>query len=331
MKRVNIKDIARSLSISPSTVSRALTNHPDLSKETKERVQQAAALLNYVPNLHARYFRKKQSGLIALILPEISMFFVPGLLRGVNALIEKSNYSVITFFSNNQLSNEINIIKHCLSWAVEGVLLSVSEETNTLDHLEELRVSDIPLILLDRIVDSENYCSVTIDDYKAGYDAATYLIKKKKNKILGVFGNPNIEITQKRLYGFKKSFYDHGVPFNENNFIIIDKITLLRKELISTLSNDEYDGCFFMSDELLFHAHPILKELNLYPDKLSILIISDGESSYNIFPKVSHLHHSGFEVGHTACEILLDKISSKNTDVVKKIIDTHLIEMNSVI
>ncbi|MBK6665212.1 MAG: LacI family DNA-binding transcriptional regulator [Saprospiraceae bacterium] len=98
MNRINLKELSKMLSLNPSTVSRALSDHPDIKPETKKRVQEAAEQFNYQPNLHARYFRKKTSGLIAVILPELNMFFVPGLMNGINAVIETSGHSIIIFF-----------------------------------------------------------------------------------------------------------------------------------------------------------------------------------------------------------------------------------------
>lgn len=121
MKRITIKDLARLLNLSTSTVSRALSDHPDISDATKKRVRSAAEEFNYVTNIYARSFRKQQSRLLALILPEVNMFFSPNLIKGINKTIASSNYTLITFLSNDSYKREKEIIKQCLSWAVEGV------------------------------------------------------------------------------------------------------------------------------------------------------------------------------------------------------------------
>ncbi len=106
MKRISIKDLAKMLSINPSTVSRALSDHPDIKPETKEKVKSAALEFNYQPNLHAKYFRQKSSGLVAVILPEFNMFFIPELMDGINSVVEASGRSIIIFFSNNSLEKK---------------------------------------------------------------------------------------------------------------------------------------------------------------------------------------------------------------------------------
>src|SRR5262245_8417116 len=112
--KVTIKDLARLLSLSTSTISRALNDHPDISDKVKERVKSAAQRFNYMPNLHARYFRKKHTGLIAVVLPELHRFFIPDLLKGIETEIENKNFSLIIFQSHNSYKREIEIIKHCL-------------------------------------------------------------------------------------------------------------------------------------------------------------------------------------------------------------------------
>ena len=120
MKRVTIKDLAKLLNLSTSTVSRALSDHPDISEATKKRVRAAAEEFNYTANVHARFFRQQHSGLIALVLPEVNMFFTPSLIKGINNVIAASGYSLITFLTNDSYKREKEIIKQCLNWAVEG-------------------------------------------------------------------------------------------------------------------------------------------------------------------------------------------------------------------
>ncbi|MFT4665057.1 MAG: LacI family transcriptional regulator [Patescibacteria group bacterium] len=120
MKRITIKDLAKLLSLSTSTLSRDLSDHPDISEATKSRVRIAATEFNYTTNLHASLFRKNRSGLIALILPKISLFFSPGFIDGINEVVASYKHSLIVFLSNNSHAREKEIVQQCLRWAVEG-------------------------------------------------------------------------------------------------------------------------------------------------------------------------------------------------------------------
>ena len=131
MKRITIKDLASMLNLSTSTISRALSDHPDISERTKNRVKETARLMNYRTNLQARFFRKKHSGLLALILPEINMFYNPSVIEGVNSGIADTPYSLVMFQTNNNIKQEKEAIEQCIRWAVEGVMISVTAVSYT--------------------------------------------------------------------------------------------------------------------------------------------------------------------------------------------------------
>lgn len=303
MKQINLKELSKMLSLNPSTVSRALSDHPDISPETKKRVKESALEFNYQPNLHARYFRKKSSGQVAVILPEFNMFFVPELMKGINSVIDASGLSIIIFFSNNSLDREIEIMNHCLSWKVDGVLISLSETTTNCDHLKILKTANIPVILMDKVLSTDDFPTVTINDKNVSEQATSYLLSQEVKKILGVFGSPSLQMTQSRLDGFittkkmsnTETYHFYYTPADTSS---LDNL----KKLISDIG---FDGIFVMSDEILFVVYSILRKLDLYPLKVKIVAISDGILPAQLFPPVPHIRHSGFEVGKTAAESLL--------------------------
>lgn len=315
MKQINLKELSKMLSLNPSTVSRALADHPDISPETKKRVKESALTFNYQPNLHARYFRKKSSGQVAVILPEFNMFFIPELMKGINSVIEASGLSIIIFFSNNSLDREIEIMNHCLSWKVDGVLISLSETTNNCDHLKILKTANIPVILMDKVLSTEDFPTVTINDKSVSEHATSYLVSQGKKKILGVFGSPSLQMTQSRLDGFiattdKSKAETYHFYYNSNDSSNLDAL----KKLISDF---DFDGIFVMSDEILFAVYSILRKLDLYPEKVKIVAISDGILPAQLFPPVPHIRHSGFEVGKMAAQSLL--LYKNNTENLRHI------------
>lgn len=333
MKRVTIKDLAKLLNVSTSTVSRALSDHPDISDATKEKVQKLAEEFNYRTNVHARLFRKQHSGLIALILPEVNMFFTPNLIKGINKTISSSNYSLITFLSNDSYKKEKEIIKQCLSWAVEGVLISLSKETYDLSHLELLTQSEIKCVLLDKALENEQYPAITIDSTKASEKAINHLIKNGHQNILGIFGNPNFTITQERINGYQKAMEENNLPILRENIICVEKSTDLDYILPPILNHNKgISAIFTMSDELLAKSLYHLSSLGLgIPKDISIISISDGDYPYLTFPQTTYIKDSGSKMGKTACKYLIEKITEPHKKLDSGlIVSTKLVELGSV-
>jgi LacI family transcriptional regulator len=329
MKRTGIKDLAKLLSLNPSTVSRALADHPDISPETKTRVKKAAIEFNYLPNLHARYFRQKNSGLIALILPEFNMFFIPELMEGINSILKDSGYSIIIFFSDNTIEREKEIISHCLSWVVEGVLISVSEHTFDCDHLYVLKNAGIPVVMLDKVIFTDEFTTVTINDKLTAFNGTLHLIENDKQNILGVFGNPTLEITKKRIMGFRECLSQHQILHSDYDIVYLFQNDMNTNILEEKLRKTPFNAVFIMSDELFMTVYPILLKLHLFPEKTSIVAISDGKMPYQIYPRISHMKHSGFDIGKTAAEVLLRCIQG-DTEILHIEVETTLVNLESV-
>lgn len=333
MKRVTIKDLAGMLNLSTSTVSRALSDHPDISEATKKRVRIAAEEFNYTTNVHARFFRNQNSGLIALILPEVNMFFTPNLIKGINKTIASSEYSLIIFLTNDSYKQEKEIIKQCLNWAVEGVLISLSKETHDLDHLAPLAKANIKCVLLDKALENENFPAVTIDSTQASYQAISYLIQKGHQNILGIFGNPNFNISQERITGYEKALEDNNISILKENIISVEKSADLDFILPPILNhNKNITAIFTMSDELLAKSLYHINALGLsIPKDVGIVSISDGDYPYLTYPQISHVKDSGSKMGKNACKFLINLIleNSKSQES-GRLVSTKLIELQSV-
>jgi LacI family transcriptional regulator len=323
LKRITIKDLSKMLSLAPSTISRALQDHPDIKQSTKDRVNEAVKKFNYIPNLHARYFRKKHSGLIALILPKIHMFFTPSLMEGINVCLDENEYSLIIFQSDNDFNREKELLQYCLSWMVDGLLIVLSDHTKDLNHLQILNDSNIPAVLLDKILEGPEFSSVSINDENASAIAVNHLVKKGCTNILGVFANDEINFSKQRINGFLKAL-------NYNNImghVLSNKnVETLNIQLKSLSKNFSYDAVYTMSDELLIYSYNSLKAMMLPRfDDLSFISISDGKAPNLIFPKVDYIQHSGFEVGRAAAKLLINKIKDDSFIIRHEKVETFLI------
>lgn len=333
MKRITIKDLAKMLNLSTSTISRALSNHPDISDKTKARVNEVAEQFNYTTNMHARLFRKQHSGLIALILPEVNMFFVPNLIKGINNIIDASKYSLIIFLTNDDLKKEIEIIKQCVGWAVEGILLSISRETTNLKHLDILKQNEIKTIVIDRTIEDEAFHSVTIDSSEASFTATNYLIQNGHTDILGIFGSSNLSLSQQRINGFKQALTENNLPVKKENIISVFKGSELNLILPTIFNhNKSITSIFAMSDELLAKALYNINAVDLrVPEDISIMSISDGEYPYLAYPNISHIKDSGSKMGRIATKLLIQLIEEESVPKIHKTkISTKLIELDSI-
>lgn len=332
MSKHTIKDIANLLDISTSTVSRALSDHPDISDETKKRVKDVAEGLNYKKNLHASLFRKNKSGLISLILPEINMFYTPQMINSINKLILPSNYSLEISLTNDQYQKEKEIIDKCIQWQVEGVIMSLSRETKNQDQILKLKQANIPCVLLDKTINQAQVPTVTIDNIEASKQAAEFLIQKGHRNIIGVFGSKELEITNERIKGFKKAIAAYGIKQDQIKILSIEKLDNFENKLTPILKNKKYSAIFTMSDELLSKCVYVLQKSKIQiPDDISIISISDGAFPYLIHPNISHIKDSGSKMGKNAAKMLLNIINENNPAItMDKIIPTKLVCLNSV-
>ncbi len=332
MKRVTIKDIAKLLQIAPSTVSRALSDHPDISEQTKKAVKELAKELSYKPNHLAVNFRKKHSGLIALILPEIQMFFFPQVIKGLEQVIRNKGFSLIVLHSNNLLALELENIDLCLQYPVDGVILSLTTETENLDHLSPLLKSEVPVLLYDRILPSQSVSTLTIDDQDTAFQAVNLLIEKGHKQIVGLFGDENLYISKERLKGFHQAMEAHQLPVNLNWIINAKPFSDITKPLGNVLQmSPRPTAIFAMSDELLIGIHAVLAQLRLKINRdVSIISISEGNIPNLSYPKITHLHHSGYEVGSKAGELLMQLIQTSPPQQLHHQMQPKLVLLDSV-
>ena len=330
--RVTLKDIAKKVGLSMATVSRALADHPDISGETKNRVREVAQALSYIPNYRARYLRAKHSRLIALIVPEMNMFFVPSMITGINRVVQQNDYSLIVFQSDNSIVQERRLVEYCTHLSADGVLLVLSAETANLQHLDVLHEVDIPVVLLDKTIDTIKYTTITIDDEEAGREAAAYLLARGHTRIVGVFGDQRQRISTQRLKGFRRAHNENVVPLDETQILRVAIVDELEEQIDQAFAaHPDLTAIFAMTDELLVHTHHLLSRRGVrIPEDVSLMAISDGQAPSFLHPNVTHLRHSGIEVGERTAHILIGMIEHNSDAMMDIRIRTTLVELGSV-
>ena len=310
MKRITIKDLADLLQISTSTVSRALSNHPDISDAVKKRVKEAAETFNYIPNDFAINFRKKSSKVIGLIIPKMSMFFIPSIIEGISAKFNKEGYQFFILSSEESLEIEKENLQTCANSRVDGVLISLTSKTQDFAHFKKLDDLGIPVVLFDKSLSEQKYDQVVFNNEKDAEECAKKLVHYQCKNILAIFGDKDLEITEKR----RKSFENYLNNHSEINYksIFCDSAEMVKEKLEIILEYEKFDGIFAMSDETLAGLNYALKIRGLSAKPYKIIAISEG-----IFPKYLNPHYEfikndGVKMGMMAASILLEKI--KNSD-----------------
>ena len=332
MGRITIRDIAKLLEVSPSTVSRALKDHPDIGAAMKKKVKQVADDLGYFPNYQAINFRQRKSKLFALILPEMGRFFYPDMVRGIEEITKKKGYSFVIFQSYESLEKEKECVSLCRSFGVDGILVCLSRETKTLEHFEVLAKSDIAVVFVDKVIQEKDNATVKINGYTATFTAIQHLAKKQYQHIAGIFANENLTITKQRKAGFKAALAKYELVFEEDFCIHTNATDETKKYFLQLLQQENRpDAVFAMTDEILAAVIQVVHEEALsIPKDIAIISISNGYLPYYIHPKITFIKHSGYEVGQTAARLLIDLTEHPTTVEQKKIeLATYLVELDS--
>lgn len=332
MSRITIKDIAKLLSLNASTVSRALANHPNVNPETRDKVLAVAQEMGYTPNALAANLRRKHSGLIGLILADMNMFFLPSVMRAVEEQVRQNGYQVIILQSNNDLAVEAQNLQICRQLSVEGILMSLSWNTHNLNHFASVFEEKTPIIFFDKAPPEAGHGMVGIDDHAMARKAVRHLIEKGHRNIFGVFGNRSLSITRERLLGYQDALREAGLSCREEHLVFAESSKEATEQLVRLLGKDkERAALFAMSDELMVGSVQAAERLFLkIPQDLAVICISDGFAPEFYVPKITHLLHSGYEVGKKASRLLFEFIRQEQTGRVRFLLDCDLVEMESV-
>ncbi len=312
--QVTIKDIARELGISASTVSRALKNHPDISKETKKAVNDLADRLNYQPNAVALSLKHSRSNTIGVIIPEIVHYFFSSVISGIEDVAYEAGVTVIICQSNEMYDREVSNAKALRAHRVDGILVSVSKETNQFDHLKYLQAGNIPLVFFDRTVPEIKADCVIIDDKDAAYRATMHMIEAGRRRITHFAAPQNLIIGRDRKEGYLQALREAGIPIDQKLIIEADSFEKARNTMNDLIdSGNPPDGIFAVNDLTAIGAMQTIQKRGLkIPDDISVVGFSDGRFSGITEPNLTSVDQHGYEMGTIATEMLLNRIFNTN-------------------
>jgi LacI family transcriptional regulator len=333
MKEITLKEIAATLGISITTVSKALKNYPDVSAKTKKAVLDLAQKLNYSPNNFAVNLRTKESKTIGVIIPTVDYPFFSKVFQGVLEEAEKRNYLVIILRSNEKLELEKKQLELLLNKRVDGIIISLSNETGEFEHIKNALAQNIPLVLFDRIAKLINCSKVFINDRKAAYDATSFLIQKGCKRIAHFRGPYLPQNFIDRFLGYKKALEDHNIMYDpslvyvcDNNLDYEEGYENAKKALEE---NPDIDGIFAAKDMIAVGALKYYNEIGvLMPKQISIVGFCNSFVTEVTTPKLTTVNQPGFEIGRIAASILFEEIESKKQN---KAVVFQSIELNTYI
>ncbi len=317
--QVTIKDLARELGISPSTVSRALKDHPDISPRTKESVKQLAEKLHYQPNIIALSLRKSHTNTIGVIIPEIVHFFFSTVISGIEDVAYSAGYNVIISQSNESYERELTDTNALFNSRVDGLLVSISRETKNFDHFKWVHENGVPIVFFDRVCSEIDSSKVVVDDFGGSKDAVKYLVDQGRKRIAHLAGPENLLISKSRLNGYKQALMDANIPIDES--LIIDcghgteEEGKASFEKLMELSNPP-DAIFANNDIAAFGSMVAAKEHDYkIPEDISIIGFSDWRFSSIIEPSLSSVAQPGFEMGQESAKLLIHEIESEEETI----------------
>lgn len=318
-QKITIKTIAKELGVSSSTVSKALKDSHEISKETKEKIQAYANLFNYKPNSLALQLRNQKTKVIGVILPKIVHHFFSTVITGIEEGANKKGYNIMVCFSNESYKKEVETLKVLSNGSVDGLIVSIANETlenKDFRHFKDLVSEEIPLVLFDRVV-SEILCDkVVVDDVGAGYKATKYLLDNGRKKVALITTPSHVNVGALRRQGYEKALIESYIKTDKKNIIEIDEKKDIKTQ-IEEIFKEDIDAIFAVNEIYAANSMKIAKEKGfIIPKDISIIGFTDGLISEYSSPSITTIAQHGFTMGKQAVELLIERIENE-TEIFK--------------
>ena len=310
---LTMKDIARELGISVSTVSRALQDSPRISAERRAMIQQFAREHNFTPNMLAeslRHSKVQPLKVIGVIIPEFTHFYFSSVLAGIEEEASSRGYLIIVALSGESYEREVRICQSFYENKVCGIIVSQAKDTRKYDHFERLMEAGVPLVFYDRICTGVNASRVVVDDYMGAFNAVTHLIETGCTRIAFYGSAPTMEISKNRFNGYKDALLKHGLKYDERMTRICDNRADAEAITPELLQGDNIpDGFFAVNDDTAIGILYTAKRMGFrVPDDISICGFTNGQRAVACDPMLTTVEQRGMKVGEEAADILIDQV-----------------------
>jgi len=344
-RKITLKQIARELDVSISTVSKALRDSLEISKETREKVQAFAKFYNYRPNNIALSLKNRKTKNIGVIIPEIVHYFFSKVINGIELVANKRGYNVIIGLSNESFDKEVINMEMLANGSIDGFIISIAKETLSLQdyhHFKETINQGMPIVMFDRVIDEIECDKVIVDDVKGAKMAVNKLVSNGCKNIAIVSTKDYISVGKLRTQGYLEALEENNIKPNPNlilkvddKFVTDDYLNILEAEITQLLKkNKNIDGILTVNETYALTAIKAARKLGkIIPDDIQVIGFTDGVLSKHATPSLTTVRQHGQTVGEKAAVLLIDKLENENEEaeeVYKTIvIETELIERES--
>jgi LacI family transcriptional regulator len=316
-QKITLKHIARELEVSISTVSKALKNSEEISRDTKEKIQAFAKLYNYKPNNIAISLKNKRTKNIGVIIPDIVHHFFTTVFRGIEKYANTKGYNVIVCVSDESFDKEVINMEILANGSVDGFIMSLSSETqlkNDYNHLKELIEQGIPLVLFDRVTDAVACDKVLINDKDGAYRAVTKLIENGRKKIALVATEDYLSVSKNRSDGYFQALKEQNIKIDKNLILRLPSMNSVEgNEMEEFFKNEKIDAVLCVNEIYAIHGMRIAQRLGYkIPEDIEFIGFTDGILSKFSNPTLTSVAQHGEKMGEIAAEMLIEKIEIEN-------------------
>lgn len=331
-RKVTLKQIAKELDVSISTVSKSLKNSPEISEDTRLKVQAFAKLYNYKPNNIALSLKNKKTKTIGIIIPEIVHHFFATVISGIEQVANETGYNVIVCLSNESFDKEVINLEMLANGSTDGFIMSLSKETQQkkdFHHLQEVINQGMPIVMFDRITNEILSDKVIIDDQLSAYQAVSHLIEEGRKKIALITTVDYVSVGKLRTDGYLKALSDHSIAINNDLIIKIEDIENCSEAINHLIANQDIDAVFAVNELFAVVAIKAASKQEIkIPEEMSVIAFTDGIISKFSSPTITTVSQNGVKMGRKAAEMLIERLEDEDNENERyktEVIETNLI------
>lgn len=336
-KKITLKQIAKELDVSISTVSKSLRNSPEIGEETRLKVQAFAKFYHYKPNNIALSLKNRKTKTIGIIIPEIVHHFFSTVINGIEQIANENGYSVVICLSDDSFDKEVLNMELLANGSIDGFIMSLSKETQfkgDFHHITEVINQGMPVVMFDRVTNEVLCDKVIIDDKQAAYEAVQSLIDKGRKKIALVTTVDYVSVGKLRTDGYVKALLDNNLPFDESLIIKIEDIDTCEIIIGKLLEDEAIDAVFAVNEIFAVTCIKTANKIGLnVPKDLAVIAFTDGMISKYSTPTITTVSQSGVKMGNRAAKIIIDRLESEDEsedeNYITEVIETYLVERES--
>lgn len=335
-KKLTLKQIARELDVSVSTVSKALRDSAEISEDTRQKIKAFAKLYNYKPNNIALSLKNRKTKTIGVIIPEIVHHFFTTVISGIEQEANEKGYHVIICVSNNSFDKEVINMELLANGSTDGFILSVAKETQQKQdyhHLTEVVSQGMPLVMFDRVIDEINCDKVVIDDMNGARKAVQHLIDLECRKIALITTVDYVSVGKLRTQGYLEALQENLILPQEDLILKVENFDSSEKEIELFLQDKDIDGVFAVNEHFAIYAIKALQGQGLkVPEDAYVIGFTNGELSKQFIPSLTTVSQHGAEMGAQAARLLIKKLESEEAEegpYETILVETALVERNS--